>query len=88
MHRTMEEQDIDRKVIGILSAISRREEETIHFNDSLIDDLGVDSIRFLEILAEIEAMFHFELEIDDLRPELFRTVQSVIYFVKNRVTAK
>jgi acyl carrier protein len=79
------EQEIEQKVIGIIAAISKRADVTIQINDSLVDDIGVDSIQFLEILAEIEDKFMFEMNVDDLRPELFRTIRSVIYFVKGRV---
>jgi acyl carrier protein len=79
------EQAIEKQVKEIIAEICKRAVETIQINDSLVDDLGVDSIRFLEMLAELEDKFMFEMDVDDLRPELFRTIRSVIHFVKGRV---
>ncbi len=79
------EQGIERKVIEIVAAVCKRPTETIQTGDSLMDDLGVDSIRFLEILAEVEESFGFDIDVDDLRPELFRTIRSVAHYVKGRV---
>lgn len=39
----------------------------------------------LELLAVIEEEFSFDLGVDDIRPELFRTVRSIVYFVKERI---
>jgi acyl carrier protein len=52
---------------------------------SLVDDLYVDSIKFLELLAVLEETFGFELGIDDLRPELFHTASAVVQFVQRRL---
>jgi acyl carrier protein len=79
------EQKIDHKVITIIASLSKRAPESLEMNHSLVDDLGVDSIQFLELLAMLEEEFSFELEIDDLRPELFRSVSSVIHFIKRRM---
>jgi acyl carrier protein len=79
------EQTVERQIMDLLAEICKRGVETIRINDSLVDDLGIDSIRFLEMLAELEEKFQFEMDVDDLRPELFRSVRSVIQFVKRRV---
>lgn len=79
------EQAIEQQVIEIIAEICKRTVETIQINDSLVDDLGVDSIQFLEMLAELEDKFMFEMDADELRPELFRTIRSVIHFVKGKV---
>jgi acyl carrier protein len=82
---TLSEQEIEFKVKEIIAAISNRDPESLQMGDVLADGLGVDSVRFLELLAMIEEEFRFELGVDDIRPELFRTVRSVIIFVKERI---
>lgn len=79
------EQEIELNVKKIIALISKKTVEEIQIHDSLVEDLGVDSIQFLELLAMLEEEFRFELGVEDIRPELFRTVRSVIYFVKERV---
>ncbi|MGG1516565.1 acyl carrier protein [Paenibacillus oryzisoli] len=82
------EENVNRLVLEIISQITKRNAQTIQLNHVLVDDLGLDSIQFLEMLAELEDKFGFELEVDDLRPELFRTVSAVIEFVKGQVVAQ
>jgi len=86
--RVENEESTDQLILKVLAGITRRETNHIQLNDSLVDDLGLDSIQFLEMLAELEDKFHFELEVDDLRPELFRTVRAVIHFVKGQVNSQ
>jgi acyl carrier protein len=79
------DQEIEHKVTAILASLCKRAHGDIQLNNSLVNDLGVDSIQFLELLAMLEEQFSFEMEVDDLRPELFRSVRSVIHLVKERV---
>ncbi|QMV43955.1 acyl carrier protein [Cohnella cholangitidis] len=82
---TLSDQEIELKVKEIIAAISSRDAASLQMGDVLADGLGVDSVRFLELLAVIEEEFRFDLGVDDIRPELFRTVRSVVYFVKERI---
>jgi acyl carrier protein len=78
-------EQLEQKVIRILADLAKRAPEDLSPQDSLIDDLGIDSIQFLELFATLEEEFGFELEVNDLRPELFRSVRSVFEFVQGRV---
>ncbi len=79
------EHEIEHKVLGTIASLCKRTPDALKLNDSLTNDLGVDSIQFLELLAVLEEIFSLELDVDDLRPELFRTIRSVIHFVEKRV---
>ncbi|MNU09427.1 acyl carrier protein [compost metagenome] len=48
-------------------------------------DLGLDSIQFMELLASLEDRFPIRLEVEDIRPELFVSVGTVLEFVQERM---
>lgn len=72
---------VEEEVIHIIAQLCKREVTEIAKYQSLANDLAVDSIQFLELLSTLEEHFGFEMEVDDLQPERFRSVQSVIHFV-------
>jgi acyl carrier protein len=76
---------VELEVVSILSKISKRPVAHIELTCTLVDDLYVDSIKFMELLVLLEETFSFELGIDDLRPELYHTVADVVRFVQRRV---
>ncbi|CAM3612202.1 acyl carrier protein [Marinicrinis lubricantis] len=78
---------IEEAVISIIAQCCKKEVSEIQLNHSLANDLDVDSIQFLELLSAIEERFGFEMEVDDLHPEKFRSVQSVIHFVAGKMAA-
>jgi len=46
------------------------------------DGLAADSIILLEIIAALEEEFSFEIEDDDLRVELFDSVNSIAAYIR------
>jgi acyl carrier protein len=50
----------------------------------LRDDVGLDSAALLELVAGIEEEFGFEVEVDDIREENFRTVAGLTRYVQSR----
>lgn len=82
---TNDQQTIERKVMECISEITNTPAEEIKGYQLLNDELGIDSIRILELLSYIEDAFHFELEVDDIQPENFSSVQSVIQFVEGKL---
>lgn len=51
--------------------------EKIDGGMDLKEDLGIDSLRLVELVAEMECAFGIELEMSDLDPDLLRTVDSL-----------
>jgi len=84
MQETKQHQ-IERDILELIAALSKRDPAAIKPADALVDDLGIDSIQFLELLAMLEETFGLEVEADELRPELFRSVRSVTQFVKGKI---
>jgi acyl carrier protein len=57
---------IEEKVIGVLAEALDRDAASIRLHDSLIDDLGAESIDFLDIQFQLEAAFGVKLPADDI----------------------
>ncbi|KOP65267.1 hypothetical protein AMS62_08410 [Bacillus sp. FJAT-18019] len=78
---------VDEAVIATIARCCNKEVSEIRLDHSLANDLDVDSILFLELLFALEEEFGFQMEVDDLHPEQFRSVQSVIRFVAGKIAA-
>lgn len=81
-----ENQMTEHKVKDVIAEMINRTVEEIDNHQILNDDLGIDSIRILELLSYIEDVFQFELEVDDIRSENFHSVHSVIQFVGGKLS--
>ncbi|MGQ0838593.1 acyl carrier protein [Actinokineospora sp.] len=53
----------------------------------LFEDLGLDSTSAIELLMAIEDTTGLETDLDDLDPELFRTVGGVVSFIEAGLSA-
>ena len=69
---------IEAGVIAVLKAVSSRPIEPTLASD-LIVDLGFDSVRVLEVIAELEDRFDVSIPLNDL--PLTRTVAQVVALV-------
>jgi acyl carrier protein len=80
----MSESDpVDFIVRDILSEKLGIDLHLIQNDSSIQDDLNIDSLDFVEILAEIEKKFRIEIPDED--SEKFRTVGHIIRFVKLQI---
>lgn len=75
------------KVRETIAAVAKRLTSEVELDQALVDDLGIDSIQILELLSALEDTFGFELDVDDIRPESFRSVQAVLHFVERKVAS-
>ncbi len=78
-------ESVEQPIMEILSAISKLPREKITVDSRLTLDLGLDSIQFMELLASLEDRFPIRLEVEDIRPELFFSVGTVLEFVQERM---
>ena len=51
----------------------------------LITDLGYDSIRFIQLLSEIEDAFQIEFNIDDIDLQKLRSLMFLAQLVKSKI---
>ena len=69
----MTQQDVIKKVNDVVAAALGVEEDTITANSHLINDLGAESIDFLDITFRLEREFGIKIPRDELFPEtIFR----------------
>ncbi|MDD9860070.1 MAG: acyl carrier protein [Nitrospira sp.] len=76
---------IGKQIQEALAASLQREPSTIHPENHLRDDLGLDSLVLFEWLYELEKAFDLEIPNEDL-PNL-QTLGDVITYVEARVTS-
>lgn len=58
--------DLEKDIKEIVSNIIQRPEEEIDVNASFFDEYGMDSLRALEILAEVENKYHITIDPEKL----------------------
>ena len=76
---------IKQKVIELISNFFKDkgfDVDVIEYVD-FIDDLGMDSITFISIIVEIEALFYIEIPDDILLIENFKCVDDIVTIVGN-----
>lgn len=80
------EEDIFIRLRKILARKFKINEAIITRDSFLIDDLGVDSIDFWEVVAKVEEEFDIEVP-DDQRP-VVNKVQDVVRLIEERMKIK
>ncbi|WP_343191989.1 acyl carrier protein [Buchnera aphidicola (Formosaphis micheliae)] len=78
--------NIDQRIKKILSEQLGIQELNINKNHSITDDLGADSLDFIELVMKLEK--EFNIEIPDKETENLTTVQKIIHFIKNNTDEK
>lgn len=74
--------DIEHGVIEVLKSVSRRPIEPTR--DSDLADLGFDSLKILEVVAELEDRFDVSIPLNDV--PAVRTVAQVVALVSSAAT--
>ena len=70
------------KLIEILSEICPNED--FRKEKALVDDGLIDSFEIVSIVAEIMDHFEVELDVDDLMPENFNSVEAMMQLIEER----
>ena len=71
--------NIEPKVIEIISNQLSLRDHDIQLDSRFVDDLGADSLDLVELIMEMEEEFDIEIPDDDL--EQLQTVQNVVDYV-------
>lgn len=72
--------DLEQEIIEIVSIIIQIPEQEINVNASFFDDYGMDSLRALEILAEVENKY--QITIDPEKLEKMTSISEVVKITK------
>ena len=66
----------------ILNIIKNSIHDQITFNDnSVLNEIGIDSIKFVNMIVEIEDKYHFEFDDEMLARANFFDIQSLVEYV-------
>ncbi|MFC1744580.1 acyl carrier protein [Candidatus Riflebacteria bacterium] len=75
---------MEKKVIEIIRKVAKIEaEKEIKNSDDLFGDLGIDSLRGLKIMAEIEE--EFDITIPDDRLSEMNTIKKIVETIKTEL---
>jgi len=79
-------QDIEQEIKGIIAQIIEKDPEEIKPDARFFEDLGMDSMMALEILAAIEKKYKISIPEDKLTQ--FTTLAATVTIAKEYVTNK
>ena len=85
MKRKLSERTIESKVRGILAETLMTDKKNIRREKALVDDLGADSIDFVEIVMELEKAFGITIKDDEAEQLNEWTVGDLYDFVKGKL---
>jgi len=77
---TMTVQEIEHKLTELVASLTNRDGTTIG-PDTPFQELGIDSLGFVEILVFIEKTFKLELIASDLTRKDFETIHTLASFI-------
>ncbi len=72
---------VEKEIIAIIADVSGYDEEEIHLDSKLADDLEIDSIKAIEITVAIEKKFKISVRDEDV-PKI-ATVNQAVEMVNN-----
>jgi len=73
-------QEIEQKLTELVASITNRDLSTIG-PDTPFQELGIDSLGFVEVLVFIEKTFKLQLIASDLSKKDFETIHSLASFI-------
>ena len=79
----MSSEEIFEKIKAIIVDLQQVPEDTVTLEANFIDDIGVDSLDFVELIMGIEE--EFNIEIPDTEAEKVVTVGDVVEYIKDKV---
>jgi acyl carrier protein len=74
---------LSQQVYATLGDYLRREPETLHPEDSLRDDLGLDSLQTIELVYQVESTFDIQIPDEDFGR--LRTIGDVVTYLGERL---
>ncbi|WP_025680316.1 acyl carrier protein [Paenibacillus massiliensis] len=75
---------VEKHLISIISQILDVPHLTWQ-EDTKIQDLGMNSIKFIKVILKIEDVFDFEFDDQDLYTNRFTTLKDMKYYILERI---
>jgi acyl carrier protein len=85
MKQEFSEKTLERKVRTILADVLMTDKKNIRRENTLVDDLGADSIDFVEIVLELEKTFGITIKDDEAEQLNEWTVGDLYKFVEGKL---
>ena len=85
MKQEFSEKTLERKVITILADVLMTDKGNIRRENTLVDDLGADSIDFVDIVMELEKTFGITIKDDEAEQLNEWTVGDLYKFVEGKL---
>jgi acyl carrier protein len=85
MKQEFSEKTLERKVRTILADVLMTDKRNIRRENTLVDDLGADSIDFVEIVMELEKTFGITIKDDEALQLYELTVGDLYKFVEGKL---
>ena len=74
---------LNQQVYATLGEYLRREPSALHPEDSLRDDLGLDSLQTIELVYQVESAFDIQIPDEDFGR--LRTIGDVVTYLEERL---
>ena len=85
MKRKLSQRTIESKVQDILAETLMTDKKNIRRDKTLVDDLGSDSIDFVEVVMELEKTFYITIRDDEAEQLNKWTVGDLYKFVEGKL---
>ena len=74
--------DVENRVLKIYKDYISSDEIKENLNsNSVLNDIGINSIDFIKIIVALETEFDFEFDDDDLQPEKYVIVKDIVDYI-------
>ena len=76
---------MENKVLDIIKNVTDYQEITLDSDIDLIESNILDSLAFIELITSLEEGFDIEIQPTQVNPDVWRKVQRIIKFVKEKI---
>lgn len=77
----MEKKEIQAKVITTVQNLS---DGTLVKEDSILEDIGITSLKFIRLVVELEKECDMRFEDNDINVSLFNNIQDITNYIWNK----
>lgn len=79
----MEEKDIENKIFEVLADVLNIDYKKITLNSHLVEDLGMDSFKAIELVFALEDIFKIDIPESDLNN--VKIVSDILKYIKSKL---
>lgn len=78
----MKNENVEKKVIDIISRVIEVDKKSINANTNLIADLDVESLDLVDLIVAFEDEYNFEIPDNDIKN--LQTVNDIVTYIENK----